>query len=116
MKTWKQFLESKETIPLGDCFRFATELAIDMYTEGIIKTPITVVHAMVHPKWHNRPYPHAWVESNNKCFDWQMRQTKVGNLPKKDFYREYNPTDVKTYTPTEAIRALVKNKHHGPWD
>jgi hypothetical protein len=106
----------EEIIPCGECFRFATMHANEIFTDGIIPDKeVTVIHATVHPKWHHRAYEHAWVEVRGRCYDWQMSQTKVGSIPTKDFYKEYRPTNIKRYTRIEAIRNMIRSKHHGPW-
>lgn len=119
MTSFKQWIEAQEVIPIGDCFRFATQLATTMLAEGIIpEHSISVVHAIVKPKWHHREYPHAWVEANGRAHDWQMRQTKVGSLPIKDFYQEYNPDPkrMKKYRPAQAVGMMARSGHHGPWE
>jgi hypothetical protein len=114
---FKHWVNEVKTIPLGDCFRFATMRAVEMIGDGIIPPKdIVVVHAIVHPRWGGNPYPHAWIESRGKCWDWQMRQTKTYSIPVADFYKEYNPTEIKRYTGNEALRTMIKTGHHGPWN
>ena len=106
----------EEVIPAGDCFRFATKLAVDMLKDGIIPDDdIYVVHGIVHPKHHPREYWHAWVEAQGKVYDWQMRQTKVGSLPITDFYELYQPKNTKKYTPARAVGLAIRHSHAGPW-
>jgi len=102
----------ENTIPIGDCFRFATMKATEMFADGIMKD-IKVVHALVKPQ--KKKYEHAWIEADGRCFDWQMSITGKHSLPIKEFYEFYKPTNIKKYTPTEAIRSMIQNKHHGPW-
>lgn len=107
----------RERMAIGECFQFANKLARGMFVDEVIpENDIKVVHAIVAPKWHDRPYSHAWVEAQGLAYDWQMRQTGVGSMPIKDFLKEYNPQKIKRYTPLEAIQAQVKAGHHGPWD
>jgi hypothetical protein len=119
MGAFRTWLETREVIPIGDCFRFATKLATSMLADDIIPAKdIVVVHAIVRPKWHPREYPHAWVETRGRAHDWQMRQTKIGSLPIQDFYQEYSPDPVrmKRYTPGQAVGMMARSGHHGPWE
>jgi len=111
--SFKAWLEN--TIPIGDCFRFATKLATNMFSEGAIpENDIKVVHATVKPE--KKEYAHAWVEAMGRCYDWQMSITRVGSLPIKEFYKHYKPKNIKKYTPLEAVKLMVKNNHFGPWE
>jgi hypothetical protein len=108
----------EETIPVGDCFRWATMNAVKLMPKPKkgVPTETRVVHAIVHPKWHPRAYAHAWIESQGKCYDWQMEKTGVKAIPLEDFYSLYNPTNIKKFTPGEAVGNMVRSGHHGPWE
>ena len=115
-----ELLEAKKVIPIGDCFKFATKLAVEMLSDGIIpENKILVVHGLVHPNWHHREYWHAWVETDwrgeKKCLDWQMRISRKGNLPLPEFYEMYHPKNIIKYKPAEAVGMAIKHSHAGPW-
>ena len=111
---WLEARKAK-VIPVGDCFRFATMTANKMFcNDQFPDEEIAVVHGTVHPKWHPRPYLHAWIEAGGRCFDWQMNST-VGSLPKEEFYTEYRPDKMKRYTRQQAVQNMIKTGHHGPW-
>lgn len=113
---FKLWLE-ENVIPMGDCFRFATKLGVQMLPRGrknIRESDVRVVHGIVHPKWTKREYPHAWVEANGRAYDWQMRKT-VESISIEDFYELNRPKDIKKYTPAEAVGMAIKQGHQGPW-
>lgn len=103
------FSGSAKVIPIGDCFRWANMNILD-YPKSA-----KVVHARVHPSWNPREYWHAWIESGGRVFDWQSQDSRPDGIPKSEFYAEFTPKNVKRYTSTQAIQAMVANKHHGPW-
>jgi hypothetical protein len=115
---FKLWLES-EVVPCGDCYRFANNLAREMLNDGIIpEKGIFVCHGTVvapHSADQKR-YEHAWVEAQDKVYDWQMRTSGKFFLPIKDFYELFRPENAKKYSPTQAMVNQVKHKHHGPWE
>jgi hypothetical protein len=112
-----------ETIPCGDCFRFANNLAREMLGDGIItEDKIRVCHGTVIAPFSRdqKRYEHAWVEidepGHERVHDWQMRMSGKGSLPKVDFYELFQPQGVKRYAPHEAMINQLKHRHHGPWE
>lgn len=108
---FKSFFEAK--MPVGECFSFATKFATTILADGIV-SDVKIVHGIVKTKW-DKPYAHAWVEAQGRCYDWQMKMTGTHSMPIKDFYEHYNPTQVKKYKPGEAVGLMAKHGHHGPW-
>lgn len=60
-------------------------------------------------------HAHAWVEANERAYDWQLKIAKKGSLPIKDFYELFRPKHVKKYTVEKAMIMQLRHKHHGPW-
>ena len=85
-----------------------------MLADGVFKD-IRVVHGTVFPEWHHRRYWHAWVEADNRAYDWQMKTNRKGSMTIDDFYKEYKPENVKKYTPAKAVGMAIKTGKGGPW-
>jgi len=115
---FKLWIENQETIPCGDCFKFANNLAKNMLEDGIIpEDKFFVCHGEVEAplaQEHKR-YSHAWVETPDKVYDWQLRMSGKGNLPQKDFYELFKPDKITKYSVKEAMTNQVRHGHHGPW-
>jgi hypothetical protein len=112
----REDIDESEIVPAGECFSYANQLAMKLGN-----APDTfVVHATVKPGWHHRAYAHAWVETRDRVFDWQAatfpshKYHKTG-WPKQLFYDEFQPRDVKRYTPEDAIVLMLRHHHQGPW-
>jgi hypothetical protein len=112
---FRQWIEN-DVVPIGDCFRFANKLGVKMLANNAPEDDLFVVHATVSPKWHHRPYPHAWVESQGLCYDWQMNTTGVNSMPMLNFYKEYKPKNIQKYHPAKAVGHMISSGHHGPWN
>jgi len=110
----------------GDCFRWAGK--------AIIQEPehVRLVHGTVSPPWLGKHrFAHAWIETSKRVYDWQTmvpeaeparsiwpakyRKYAGKGWPRKTFYRVFEPKGVTRYTGTEAVRAMVTNRHWGPW-
>jgi hypothetical protein len=95
------------TIACGECYSYAYERV----REGGV-----LVHATVADPWSKKRYPHAWVEDGGLVYDWQTSQgLGKGPRPVAEFYKLYDPKKIKRYDATEAMVAIVKHKHYGPW-
>jgi len=105
-------------VPVGDCFAWASKRVGERDIDWS-DPDINVVHATVAPKWHDRPYEHAWVEMHGKAFDWQTHSTKPEGLSIKDFYDHYQPikATIQRYSPEEAVLYPMPAHagHYGPW-
>lgn len=112
---FKQWL-SEQTIPIGDCFRFANNLARQL-SEKMPDKQVIVCHGIVVEPFALDPNPHihAWVEANGNCYDWQLKTAGKHFLPIKDFYELFKPKKVKRYDAHQAMVQQLKAKHHGPW-
>lgn len=117
MFSFKAFLE--ETIPMGLCFPYAQKLAMDMLEDGVFtEKDIFVCHGEVEEPLALNPkrYIHAWVETKDRVYDWQMMTAKTGSIYKEAFYKLYKPSNVSKYTVKQSIENCLKSNHHGPWD
>ena len=100
------------SIPLGDCYRFASQQAHRYFHEGTL----TVVHGICTDKWNGQTYHHAWVERDGRCFDWQSKYAQPDGIPLDVFYDTYQPHNLTRYTPEEAGAKMCRSGHYGPWD
>ena len=70
-----------------------------------------VVHALVtHPATGKR-FWHAWVERRGLVYDDVNHRLAI-----RRFYDLFKPTDVRTYSPLEAMVYAVRTRHYGPWE
>lgn len=110
--------EKVETSPCGLCFPYANNLARQMLKDGVPEEDIIIAHGNVQdppPSRQTNWYPHAWVESQGKAYDWQMSQSVI-SLPIETFYELRKPQEVKKYGVYEAMVLMVRHQHHGPWE
>lgn len=101
---------------------------------------LTLVHGTIHAQFLGKRINHAWVETSNRVFDWQNNEsqdrkhalaniglwvdaddkTKVEyyskGFPKRLYYKMTKAKVDNKYKKMEAMIALLKNKHFGPWD
>jgi len=100
----------EETIPLGQCYSWATKNA----REGD-----TVVHGTVQHPWDGHSFSHAWIERGDRVHDFQ---TSIGLGPGKQgwtraaFQDAYTPSQTRRYAPHEAKAHMLRHGHHGPWE
>jgi hypothetical protein len=106
----------ESVIPLGDCFRWATKTAIDKFLDG------TVVHGLVKTKENPIPYYHAWIEHNDRVYDWQMQidnWKEFKGIPHSMSYNEFKKKfkilKQKRYKPAATLGIMYKEKNWGPW-
>ena len=108
-----------ESVAIGDCFRWAAKFLGKLSTDAD-DIPERLVHAVVKAipgsDASREQYPHAWVENNQYCWDWQHQISGIGGVGRAEFYQQYQPRDIQRYRYTEAIKLAVKNKHWGPWE
>lgn len=99
------------TIPMGDCFRWATQFAQ--------KWPGSYV---AHGICTNGP--HAWVEVMEPdengypvvtIYDYQREAMGLEPMLYSDFQFQARPKRVKRYTPEEALLNATRARHWGPW-
>ena len=120
-ESFKNWLNESKTIPMGKCFPYANNLAIEMAKDGIVnEKDIFVCHGEVEEPLAKNPkrYIHAWIEAKvsgeERVYDWQMNSAK-NSLSKKEFYELFKPTNVVRYTNIQSMINCLKHKHHGPW-
>ena len=78
-----------------------------------------IVHADVNPAKgvlsstfaNQAPYTYAWIEKDGFIYDaagqsWSMI----------DFYKVYQPTFIKKYTPKEVLKRVATSLNKGPWE
>ncbi len=102
------------TIPIGDCFRYATMHAITLPGDDA-----AIVHGIVANPWpgagERSHYWHAWIEYRGKVLDWQTEYAGRPAMNVADFYALFKPEQMARYSPKEAVQNMLQAKHHGPW-
>lgn len=107
---------SAATIPMGDCFRWATQTA-QLWPGSY------VVHGTV-ATYGGKRIPHAWIEYQEPdefgypkvvVIDWQRHTAGLGPMLYSDFLAQARPQRPKRYTPEEALKLSARTKHWGPW-
>ena len=115
---WRKYLK-EETIPLGQCFPFAVQMAKASSKEEFDDLSLfKVVHGRITDKWSGESVLHAWVEKPGLVFDEQTSHTKPEGVPKDGWYETFQPDKErrKEYTAEEAMLTCVKQGQMGPWD
>ena len=116
MKTFKQYLSEDGPVGDGDCFKVAGRAIIE-------DESLKLVHAFVYGQgpMKGRRFEHAWNEKGNTVIDNSNGQKTVMN--KKQYYKlagvvKKAPRGVayRSYTSTEGLVNMLKNRHWGPWD
>lgn len=106
------------TIPMGDCFGWACKQHLENIAHN---RPSTLVHAIAKHPWDGHQYPHAWIEDDDKVYDWQTmvagasKYAKQG-WPKDEFYGAFEPSQIRKYTGSQPGRMIAKHRHFGPWE
>lgn len=109
-------LISEKTIPIGQCYPFAVNMAKDsQVSDRNNLSKFKVVHGRVTNKWNDESYDHAWVEKEGVIFDDQTKFTKPDGIPKSIYYDMYQPKVSEEYTAAETIVNCVNTGHAGPW-
>ena len=100
----------------GLCYEWAYR---DVQDHGGVLVQGTVTEPLSSPP---SKYLHAWVERGGKVYDWQtMVQGQGGKFrgrgfPRKIFYELFQPERMKRYDDEQAMIALVRHRHYGPWE
>jgi len=108
----------KMSIALGQCFSYAHKQALKALTED--NRNMQIIHAVVNEPFTEKHYPHAWIEENKMCKDWQTMKagsSKFANVgwEKELFYETFKPTNIVIYTPEQLIRLTIMHNHTGPF-
>ena len=127
---WRNYLK-EETIPLGQCYSFANQMA-RVWSNAMIdrtkppgkgvhpdidnKDKFKVVHGRVTDKFSGESVLHAWVEKGDMVFDAQTSHTKPDGIPKAEYYDMYQPEPHEEYTAEETMLKCLGAGHQGPWD
>jgi hypothetical protein len=108
-------------MPVGDCFmaagRYVMDVACTAQEEGY-----TLVHGVVGGQGplEGRRIHHAWVEVDDGPVVMVVDVSNDKNLvlPRDAYYRlgQVVPDECRRYTPEEAIIAMVRSEHWGPWE
>ena len=116
MKAFKSYLDEEGPVGEGDCFKVAGRAIIE-------DESLKLVHAFVYGQgpMKGRRFEHAWNEKGNTVIDNSNGQKTVMN--KKQYYKlagvvKKAPRGVayRSYTSTEGLVNMLKNRHWGPWD
>lgn len=99
----------------GDCYRFAFEECVAWINAGRPDPVVRLVHGEILGL-----IGHAWIERGDVVYDWQ-RAVRFGQPPlsRTEWYSRHPPARAPvvraTYSPDEAIQALLRHRHYGPW-
>lgn len=102
-------------IPLGHCYRFATQKATAWLAADGDPEAFKLIQGRCTDKWNGESYLHAWVEIDDRVFDWQTSFTQPDGLPRDVFYDYYQPEPHRVYTAEEAVMTCLRSSHWGPW-
>ena len=107
----------ENTIPIGQCFQWAAKTALDKFLDG------TLVHGLISTNDHPEPYYHAWIEHNDRAYDWQMQVENwktldegLHSVPVEEYRKNIQILKEKRYKPARAIGYMHKEKNWGPWE
>lgn len=112
--------EQKSRGVTGECFPWAIKFISDVDKErsetGLTGDDPVMIHAVItHPET-GKQYEHAWVEMNDRVYDWQnMEMDKRGSIEKDLFYSVTQPTNIRQFTAEEAMVNMLRVGHSGPW-
>ena len=114
------------TIACGECLSYAWKMSMYNQSNKTANRKMKIVYGSVQNKWlaEGRRYKHAWVEDGNLVKDWQTNDPKgprtskwaMKGWPKKEFYKFWNPKDMKKYTPAAAAEKFRQTKSMMGWD
>ena len=115
-----------ETIACGECLSYAWRTYIVNQDNKSANRRMKIAFGTVQNKWisNNKRYPHAWVEEGNLVKDWQTMKAGSSKYhgkgwPKREYYKAWNPKDMKKYTPytpKEASDNFKRTKSMIGWD
>ncbi len=112
-----------ETIACGECLSYAWKTYIMNQDNKVANRKMKISFGTIQNKWSagGKRYEHAWVEDGNLVKDWQTMvmggsKYKFKGWPKREFYKFWNPKNVKKYTPKEAADNFKKTKSMIGWD
>ena len=119
-------LISEATIACGQCLSYAWKTYMVKQDDKQANKKMKIVFGTVQNKWisKGKRYPHAWVEDGSLVKDWQTNDPKgprtskwaMKGWPKKEFYKFWNPKDIKKYTPAAAAEKFRQTKSMMGWD
>lgn len=109
MRAKASCVKKPKKIVCGDCYRFAVQEAQQPYE-------VTVVHGTVTDPWSGKRFSHAWVERDDKAYDWQMVHIRDQKpQPIDDYYRIWKPKDMTRYPGVKSVVMMARHGHFGPW-
>ena len=110
------------TIACGECLSYAWKTYMTNQNNDKMRVAFgTVQNKLIS---NNKRYPHAWIEDGNLVKDWQTMDPKGPRSskwagkgwPKKEFYKFWNPKNMKKYTPAAAAEKFRQTKSMMGWD
>ena len=108
-----------ETIACGECLSYVYTYAV----RSLGKKNVKIVYGTVQNKWisNNKRYNHAWAEDGKLVKDWQTMKAGSSKYhgkgwPKREYYKAWNPKDMKKYTPFDAAEKFRQTKSMMGWD
>lgn len=91
----------------GNCYSISLELI------GTKKNSAKLVHGHIYSTKLNKMIRHAWIEEENKVYDFSGGKRTI--LPIKDYYHYGKATPVNTYTKEEALLMARKTGRAEWW-
>ena len=108
-------MTSKKKPPhTGDCFEAALKF---VRQPEIMDDPddYRLVHGNVAKLRQNEAVNHAWVEEDDKVVH-EVSNGRYHAYLKTVYYEKHKITNVRKYTPEEALCLMIRHGHFGPWD
>ena len=99
----------------GDCYQVHGHIIADKFMQKRAKGWF-LCHGQVigRDEIEGIKHGHAWLEFGHKAFDYSNGMKGV--FIKEDYYKLGNITDIKRYTPKQAVILMAKTNHYGSWN
>lgn len=111
-RDYRRILENprqSKTVAAGHCYDWAYRKVFYNWPEAIL------VHGTVEDPWDHHNYVHAWVERDGCVYDWQSDARGQEPRSVANFYATFKPSQVTRYTREQAVLAMLRAQHYGPW-
>lgn len=99
--------------PTGDCFEAAGRC---ISQPSIVDYPddYRLVHGNIAKLSQGEAVNHAWIEERDLVHEVSNGRNEV--FSKEAYYKRHGITNVRIYTPEEALVQMARHGHWGPWD
>ena len=128
MQEWLSMIKlrqliSEATIACGECLNYVWQTYMVKQDDKQANKKMKITFGTVQNKWisKGKRYKHAWVEDGNLVKDWQTMKAGSSKWagkgwPKREYYKAWNPKDMKKYTPFDAAENYRQTKSMMGWD